>query len=185
MKTCTKCGITKNLDEFSKSKRTDDGRRYDCRTCNSAANVIYRENNRRSLAASYAIYWDKNKSRLQAERAKQYLENKDKIIVERFVYQQKNKARRAAYRKNNSGKNRAYESARKARKLQASPPWADLRKIKEIYIEAGELREKSGGSYHVDHIIPLQGRTVCGLHVESNLQILTAHENQVKSNTLY
>lgn len=64
---------------------------------------------------------------------------------------------------------------RKSAKLQATPKWADLEKIKEIY------RERPEG-YHVDHIIPLQGETVCGLHVENNLQYLPASENLSKGN---
>lgn len=60
------------------------------------------------------------------------------------------------------------------RKLRI-PNWADLRKIREVYIKCPE-------GYHVDHIIPLQGKLVSGLHVESNLQYLTAKENIAKGN---
>ena len=70
---------------------------------------------------------------------------------------------------------RFYSSKRKARKLQATPSWADLEKIKEIYLNCPE-------GYQVDHIIPLQGKLVCGLHVENNLQYLTSEENRRKSN---
>jgi hypothetical protein len=72
------------------------------------------------------------------------------------------------YSRNNSAK-------RKANKLNATPSWADLQKIKEIYDNCPE-------GYHVDHIIPLQGMYVCGLHVENNLQYLSASENTSKGN---
>ena len=68
-----------------------------------------------------------------------------------------------------------YSNSRKARKLKATPSWADLEKIKEIYLNCPE-------GYQVDHIIPLQGKLVCGLHVENNLQYLTSEENRRKSN---
>lgn len=71
-----------------------------------------------------------------------------------------------------------YISRNIARKLHietATPQWADLGAIKEIYA-------KCPIGYHVDHIIPLRGTNVCGLHVESNLQYLLAKDNIRKSN---
>lgn len=62
-----------------------------------------------------------------------------------------------------------------AAKLQRTPPWADLEKIRKIYRNCPE-------GYHVDHIIPLQGELISGLHVESNLQYLPAIENCRKGN---
>jgi hypothetical protein len=63
----------------------------------------------------------------------------------------------------------------KAAKLRAIPLWADLSSIKGIYL-------KCPTGHHVDHIVPLRGGKVCGLHVENNLQYLTAEENLKKSN---
>lgn len=64
------------------------------------------------------------------------------------------------------------------------PPWANKEAIKSLYEEAQRLSEQTGESWHVDHVIPLKGETVCGLHVESNLQILRAIENLTKKNSL-
>lgn len=60
---------------------------------------------------------------------------------------------------------------------QATPKWADLEKLKEIYANCPE-------GFHVDHYYPLQGEMVCGLHVPENLQYLMASENISKSNKM-
>lgn len=75
-----------------------------------------------------------------------------------------------------SGKSAAKAAKRRAAKLQATPPWADLEEIKNVYLEAQYF------NMHVDHIIPLQGKNVCGLHVWDNLQLLPAVENIKKGN---
>ena len=69
----------------------------------------------------------------------------------------------------------------KGRKLR-TPPWADLNAINAIYKEAMEKRAKTGKEYHVDHIIPLRGLYVSGLHVANNLRIISAKENMSKNN---
>lgn len=66
--------------------------------------------------------------------------------------------------------------ARKTKLSLATPKWADTQKIAEIYQEAGAL------GMHVDHIIPLNGKLVTGLHVPENLQLLSPEENMRKGN---
>ena len=78
----------------------------------------------------------------------------------------------------NSGKMLAYSNKRRANKIKATPIWADLDAIKDVYLEA-EYQQM-----HVDHAIPLKGKNVCGLHVWDNLQLLTAKENLQKRNKL-
>lgn len=65
---------------------------------------------------------------------------------------------------------------RRAAKKQATPKWADLSLIKDVYKEAAYFQ------MHVDHIYPLQSDWVCGLHVWDNLQLLTAAVNISKGN---
>jgi hypothetical protein len=74
---------------------------------------------------------------------------------------------------------------RRAAKLQRTPLWLTLTHHKQIdrfYWEAAEVSKVVGEFYHVDHIVPLQGKTVSGLHVPWNLQILPAKENLSKGN---
>ena len=69
----------------------------------------------------------------------------------------------------------ARSALRRALKLQRTPEWVNLEEIKKIY-------KKCPIGYHVDHIIPLEGELVSGLHIAENLQYLTAHDNLAKSN---
>lgn len=81
------------------------------------------------------------------------------------------------YKRSTKGRRTAaiYAAYRRALKLNATPKWADLEKIKEIYLNCP-------AGYHVDHIVPLKGKNICGLHIETNLQYLPASENLKKSN---
>jgi len=82
---------------------------------------------------------------------------------------------------------RALDSIRRAQKSSSTPPWLTKEHRREIawfYAEARRLTQETGIVHHVDHIHPLQGENVCGLHVPWNLQILTATENLQKNNKL-
>ena len=71
---------------------------------------------------------------------------------------------------------------RNASKMRRTPPWADLDAIRKLHEQAQRLTKETGVAHHVDHIIPLQGKTVSGLHIHTNMQILTARENCRKWN---
>jgi len=71
----------------------------------------------------------------------------------------------------------------RAKRLKRHVSWADKKKIKAFYIRAAYLTEKTGIQHEVDHIIPLQGKLISGLHVENNMQILTKSENSAKRNS--
>ncbi|MBM3105766.1 hypothetical protein IIE18_11500 [Pseudomonas sp. V1] len=62
----------------------------------------------------------------------------------------------------------------------ATPSWANHVAIQAIYTEARRLSVETGVLHEVDHIVPIQGNKVCGLHVDYNLQILTKIDNLQK-----
>ena len=74
------------------------------------------------------------------------------------------------------------QAKRRATKLKATPAWANEGYIKLFY-EGAKLEEKrTGRKVHVDHIVPLKGNLVCGLHCEDNMQLLFARDNMSKGN---
>jgi hypothetical protein len=81
----------------------------------------------------------------------------------------------AEYYQNNKAKFYANRAKYRAAKLQRTPKWANTLHIEEFYSRCPKGCE-------VDHIVPLQGEKVCGLHVLENLQYLTVSENRSKSN---
>jgi excisionase family DNA binding protein len=72
-------------------------------------------------------------------------------------------------------------AAKRHRRLRMAP-WADAKAIRAIYADAQRMTRETGQPHHVDHVIPLQGEFVSGLHVHNNLQILTGTENSRKRN---
>lgn len=75
-----------------------------------------------------------------------------------------------------------YGGNARAKMLGRMPTWADKKAIRAVYAEARRLTQETGIVHHVDHVIPLNGRDVSGLHVENNLQVLTDTENRRKHN---
>ena len=89
------------------------------------------------------------------------------------------------YRKNNRAKLTAYAAKSRAIKIQATPKWLtkdQFRIIEDFYIIAYTLSQETNIKYEVDHIIPLRGKNISGLHVPWNLQILSKKDNMVKGN---
>ena len=101
----------------------------------------------------------------RAQQRRRYLAN-----------QQKERARMLAGQKANPEKNRAASAMRRAAQLMASPSWVDRAANAAIYDEAVRL------GLTVDHVVPLKGRNVSGLHVQWNLQLLTQDANRRKGN---
>jgi len=138
----------------------------------------------------------KNKEKLIAQGKKYYQKNRDKILAisRTDSYKERRRKQQNKLRDSNLEKFRIKERetyARKShqikanikarhaeyrtRKLQRTPKWADLEAIKQKYLTCPE-------GYHVDHVIPLCGKEVSGLHVANNLDHLPAIDNLKKSN---
>ncbi|NTJ67519.1 hypothetical protein G6M50_06045 [Agrobacterium rhizogenes] len=131
----------------------------------------WREENAERFREMQDAWREENAEHLKQYRREQYLFNREEELA-------KAKEWKAA----NTDLCAALFMKRKAAKLQATPPWADEKAIRAIYAEARRLTMETGIKHHVDHIYPLQSDWVCGLHIETNLQILTASENHSKSN---
>lgn len=115
-----------------------------------------------------------------------YYEKHEQRKAQMREYRNKNTEKLKQYAQTNNYKFNAKNAKRKSRKLQATPPWLtklDLDHIAMFY-EAAADQKQYGLDCHVDHIIPLQGKEVCGLHVPWNLQVLPASENISKGNRL-
>jgi hypothetical protein len=95
------------------------------------------------------------------------------------------KESKIVWKQKNPGKVRADTVKRRAAKLQRTPAWLtvdDLWMLEQAY-ELAALRTKMFGfSWHVDHIIPLQGKLVSGLHVPTNVRVIPGIENVRKAN---
>jgi hypothetical protein len=130
--------------------------------------------------AWYARNRDKHLRRVKDD----YRKDPQKFIARQKKYYDPEKSKRYAAACKGRYPERFKLRASRAAALRRSrvPQWADHGAIDAIYAEALSRSERDGRPYHVDHIIPLCGRIVCGLHVPENLQILTASDNIKKHN---
>ena len=114
------------------------------------------------------------KSTTSEYKKSQYIKHKESILAQKREYRQANK-----------GKINAKVAARKKAIKQRTPIWLtdiDFERIENGYKLAALLTKLTGISYHVDHIIPLQGKFVSGLHVPDNLRAINGIENISKKN---
>lgn len=181
-KLCKKCNLIKQLTEFHKCSRNKTGVQSKCKMC---MNAYYKQNSEKLIQRTRQ--WDKENKERRKEWQKEWIKknpNKRAMIISRYYQKNKEKAAAASkkWKKNNSWKISYYASKRKAILLQATPPWADLAQIEIEYKLAAWCTAVMGEPYHVDHIVPLINKKVCGLHVHQNLRVIRGIENISKSN---
>jgi 5-methylcytosine-specific restriction endonuclease McrA len=131
----------------------------------------------------------KEKPKTEAAKAagKRYYEKNRQAVIARAAARpaEEKRRNRAEYKDRNVDVVRADTSVRKRRHREATPRWltpAERLQMRDLYVQARKLTELTRERYVVDHIVPLRGEAVCGLHVPWNLRVITQEENLKKSN---
>ena len=172
---CNKCGKFKDKDNFRINViKGKDYRRKGCRSCE----VVYNSKRVKSFTGEKKEKTLKGKKEtLMLEILKLEIDIKKKTVKKIKDYDKN-------YKKNNRAKCTSLENKRRAAKLKATPVWLNKKMLADIEVKYVEANKKSCENikYSVDHIVPLQGKNVCGLHVSWNLQILTIEDNSKKGN---
>jgi hypothetical protein len=178
-----------------------------CVECHKATQAKYRKEKPEAVAATEARRYAKHLGKRKAKNLAWQQAHPEKCREWAKDWAARNPERRreifAAWRLANLGKVKAdlkawraanpehvrakglfYRNTRRAALLHRTPLWSDLKAIEQIYQEAREFRE-AGLEVDVDHVIPLQGDNVSGLHVPLNLRICLSSVNRSKSNTFH
>ena len=164
---------------FTKEKSVSDGFSRWCKACKKEYKAAWYEKNSESERQKAMQYYYDN-----------YENNKEARIKNSSKWQNNNKERYREIAKkcyeNTKHKRFAYQALARAAKRNAVPKWINeelKQEIQKFYVEARLKTRETGTKYEVDHIVPLMGETVCGLHVPWNLRVITQFENRSKRNS--
>lgn len=194
MKRCPMCAESKPEGEFGKHASRADGLRAECRACSSLINKAHYQkhadtlraqarvrtaewrklpgNAQRNRDAAIAWYADPCNGEIARQRTRDWIAKNP---------EQKKQAD-ADRRKANPHLTAFYSKTYKANKRLAAPAWRNDFFIEEAYQLASMRTRMLGFSWHVDHVVPLRGKIVSGLHVEQNLNVIPGKENLAKGN---
>lgn len=192
-RTCGNCKKTfpATFEFFHKKAKNKDGSymlQVNCKKCSNIMSRKYYKENRVKCLENKKDYYKRNESKIIKYRKKYREKNLEKIKAKSREYYKENRAKclknKKEYNKKNREERTALNAKRRANKYNATPKWSEKSKIRKLYKKAKWLSKLTGLTYHVDHVIPLQGKNVCGLHVWNNLQILEESLNCKKGNKL-
>jgi hypothetical protein len=198
MKTCIKCCTEKPVTDF----RFVKAKQHYLRKCLECINeerrykksidpvLVAKREAKLTKGRKPKKKWSEYPVEQRVGWLKKYKEANKEIVSERSKqYSAKNKeaikARSKIYRQNTKDVQAEYVRRRQAAKLQRTPAWLtedDIWVMREAYKLAKLRTEMFGFSWHVDHILPLQGKEVSGLHVPENLQVIPWLDNLKKHN---
>lgn len=140
---------------------------YGCVVCDGKRKRTYTEHREQYQKQ----YYKDNITKKRQQGKEYYIKNKEKV---RQYYDR--------WRKANPEKCILLSSEYLKRRTLAKPLWYEPDKVKQLYLKRDELSKLWGIQLHVDHVVPLQGKNVCGLHCWDNLQLLEASINLKKYN---
>ena len=165
-------------------KRRESQREYRQRTRDQRREAERKwQASNREKCREYTKKWrERNPEKRAAYLNRPDIKAKMKEVARKWA--QDNPDRRGLWAKKNPERRRAISGRRYAKKKLALVPWADQQKIAAIYAESERLTRETGIPHEVDHIYPIQGKTVTGLHHEDNLRVVPRHVNRAKGNRL-
>lgn len=169
-KKCSAFGEMKSGTEFYRDNLTTDGLRHRCKTCMNASSKRWYEANKESHAESMGRWWNENR-----EKGIEYQRRRIALHAER------DKETVRAWKARNLGLLASYAAKRRYQQKIATPKWANAGDM-AMWKEVAEVLSRSGIQFVVDHVVPIMSETVCGLHWEGNMQVLTKRENEAKQN---
>lgn len=168
-----------------------DGRNIFCIFCHKADNIERKAKNRSNPEfKNKELIYKKEYRAKTIEQRKEYMKkwhekNAAQQVEYRKQYREDNQNYFKQYNIVNKHKVNAKTRKRQASQLQRTPKWLtvnDLWMMEEAYELAILRKQLFGFSWEVDHVIPLQGKLVSGLHTPYNLQVISRTENRSKNN---
>jgi len=158
-----------------------------CVECSSQRKHLWSKENPEKVAKQKRNWIARNLEKVKYSKSESQKRNRESANARNRKYAASHKEilreKTAEWGRNNHDKRNATAAKYRASKLQATPVWIDFDQVSRVYELAQEYRVK-GIDAEVDHIIPLQGKNVCGLHVQGNFQIINMIHNRAKANQI-